>query len=108
MSSARPQANALQIFARQLVACAPRYALIVEREGDVLFRRLEAEQVERLKDEADQSIAVVSGLTLAQIADQLVVEVVRPLIVVVQDAQDVEQRGLARAGRAHDRHQLAR
>src|SRR6185369_440081 len=95
VTGACSQPHSLEVLAGELVSSATRHALVVERQGYVFFRRLEAEQIERLKDEADQAVAIVRGLGLAQISDQLVVEVVSAAIVVIQNAQDVEQRGLA-------------
>src|SRR5438552_13328466 len=104
MLGASPETNAFQIFARQLVSHTARHPLVVERQRDVFFSRLEAQQIERLKNETDQTVSVVSGFALAEVSDQLVVEVIGALIVVVQNAENVQQRGLARPRRAHDRN----
>src|SRR5690606_28165486 len=66
------------------------------------------QQVEALEHEAELPVADVGELVLAQPVDALAVQHVgaggRP----VQAADDVHHRGLAGAGRAHDRDHLAR
>ena len=99
--------DALEVLHRLLVAPAPRDALVVERQRDVLHRGLERQQVERLEHEAEEAVAIVRRLALAEILDQRVAEPVLAGVVVVEDAEDVEQRRLAGARRAHDRDHLA-
>ncbi|HZJ63115.1 MAG TPA: ATP-binding cassette domain-containing protein [Kofleriaceae bacterium] len=72
-----------------------------------LERGLERQQVERLEHEADEPVAVVRGAPLGQVADQRVAEPVVARVVIVEDAQDVEQGRLARPRRTHDRDELA-
>src|SRR5690606_17945461 len=73
----------------------------------VLERGLEREQVERLEDEADEAVSVASRLALAEPFHELTIQEVLAAVVAIQDAEDVEQRRLARARGAHDRHELA-
>src|SRR5690606_8625101 len=68
---------------------------------------LEPEQIERLEHEADKTIAVASGLALGQAPDEPAIEGVLAAVVVIQDAEDVEQRGLSRTGRPHDGDELS-
>ncbi len=100
------EAEALEVIHRQLVALGTGHALIEERQLDVLDRGLEADEVEGLENEADHPVAVVGGLALGQVLDQAAVDVVFARVVVVQNAQDIEQRGLAGAGGSHDRDEF--
>src|SRR5690606_2973437 len=75
---------------------------------DVLQRTGARQQVEALEDEAELPVADVGELVLAQSVDPLAVQDVRPRGRPVQAADDVHHRGLAGAGRAHDRDHLAR
>ena len=61
-----------------------------------------AQQVERLKDEADFAIADVGELVVVELAHQPPREPVVALARRVQAADQVHQRGFSRAGRAHD------
>ena len=61
----------------------------------------------RPSHETDHPVAVVRRRLLGEVLDEFAVQPVFSRIVIVQDAQDVEQRGLAGAGRAHDGHELA-
>ena len=63
--------------------------------------------VERLEHETDQFVAVLGGLLLAEVPYQLSVDAVLTGIVVVEDSENVEEGGLAGAGRAHDGDELA-
>ena len=65
------------------------------------------EQVERLKDEAEQAPAQRRELVLVALGDVLAVEQVAPGGRPVQAADDVQQRRLARARRADDRDRVA-
>ena len=82
-------------------------AAVDQRELDVLDRVEAGEQVERLEHEADVLVADRRELIVAQLADDLARERVYPRIRCVEAAEHVHQRRLARAGRAHDRHELA-
>ncbi len=75
----------------------------VHREGDVLERRQGGQQVERLEDEADVIAAQLGQLLVPQ-PDQLGVADHRGAGGDgVQTGHAVHQRGLAGAGRTHDR-----
>ena len=88
------------------MALPAAHALIEQRQLHVLHGGLEADEVEGLEDEADHAVAVVRGLALGEVLDQAAVDVVFTRIIVVQDAQDIEQRGLAGAGGSHDRDEF--
>ena len=96
----------LQVFHRHLVPLLPRDALVVEGELHVLHGRLEVDEVEALEHEADHPVAVVRRLLFGQVLDELAVQPVFAGVVIVQDAQDIEEGGLAGAGGAHDGHEL--
>ena len=81
-------------------------AVIDQRQLDVVQRGGARQQVEGLEDEADLLVADARQLVVVQLADQLAVEPVAALGGRVQAADQVHQRGLAGAGRAHDGHVL--
>src|SRR5690349_25100567 len=60
-----------------------------------------------LKDESNEPISVMRCISLRQIADDPLIKMVGAAVVSVQNAEDVEQRALPRAGRAHDADELA-
>ncbi len=97
----------LEVLPRPAVALAPRHALVVERQGDVLDRGLEGDQVEGLEDEAEELAPEHRGARLGEVLHQLAVERVLALVVVVEEPEHVEEGRLAGARGAHDRHQLA-
>jgi hypothetical protein len=66
-----------------------------QREADVLFDGQLADQVERLKDEADLFVADPGALVAAEGADVLTVEDVLPSGGRVEQAEDRQQGGLA-------------
>jgi hypothetical protein len=81
-------------------------ALVEERERDVLRRGLEREEVEALEDEADLAVAHLGGASLREIFHERVAEGVGARVVVVEDAEDVQERRLATAGGPRDRDEL--
>jgi len=89
--------DTLEILHRHLIASTTIDALVVERQRDVLHRGFERQQVERLEHEAQESVAIVCGLGLREVPDQRVAEPVLAGVVVVEDAEDVEQRRFAGA-----------
>ena len=102
------QAEPFQIFQSELMALAATDTLIEEGQLDVLHSRLEADEVEALEDEAYHAVAIVGSTALAQVLDEHASQLVGALVIVVEDAQDVEQRGLARARCSHDADELTR
>ena len=85
------QTEAVEIFHRHLVALASAHALIEEWQFDILHGSLERDEVERLEDEAYHLVAVFCGTGLAEVAYQYVVEQIFARIIVVEDAEDIEQ-----------------
>ena len=101
--------DALEILGGERVALPARHALVVERQRDVLDRGLEGDQVEGLEDEADEPAAQDRRpWSRRGRCTQLPVEAVLALVVVVEEAEDVEQRRLAGARGAHDRRPARR
>ena len=78
-----------------------------QRQRDVVERAWSRDQVEALEDEADLAVADHGQLVFVQLPDVDAVEQVATRGRVVEAADDVHQRRLARAGRAHDRHVVA-
>jgi hypothetical protein len=78
-----------------------------ERQRHVLGRGLVAEQVEALEHEPDHPVAEQGGARGVEVLHEHVVEVVGALVVAVEDAEDVEERGLPAAGGPGDRDELA-
>jgi hypothetical protein len=77
-------------------------AVVQQRQQHVFGRGQPGQQVVRLEDEADLAVPHAGQLVLAQPADVLPIQHVRAAGRAVQAAQDVHQRGLARAGGSHD------
>ena len=100
------EAEAVQIFHSELMALVAAHSLVEERELDVLDGRLETDEIEGLEDKAYHPVAVVGGLALAQVLDELAVQPIFTGIIVVQDTEDIEQGGLAGAGSAHNGNEL--
>jgi hypothetical protein len=63
-------------------------------------------QVEALEDEADALVADARAVVVVQVAHVLPIQGVAPAVEGLQQARDVEEGRLARAGGAHDRHEL--
>ena len=79
-----------------------------QRQGDVLLRGERRDQVVGLEDEADRGAAQLGELLVVELGEVDVADVHRPAGEVVEPGEAVHQRALARAGRAHDRGELAR
>ena len=73
------------------------------RQRDVLERRQRRDQVVGLEHEADAVAANLRELLLGERADLQVAQEHLPARQAVEAGDAVQQRGLARAGRAHDR-----
>src|SRR5262249_9905093 len=84
-----------------------RHARVDERELDVVQGSGARQQVEGLEDEADLLVANPRELVVVHRRDLLVVQEVAPLGRRIETADEVHQRGLARARRAHDRDVFA-
>ena len=85
----------------------PRHAAVVEREPDVLDDGLEGDEVERLEDETQCAIADAGGPRLAEPRHRRAVKQILAGVEVVEDADDVQEGRLPRAGGAHDGDELA-
>ena len=79
-----------------------------QRQLDVLERRGAGEQVEGLEHEADLPVADLGALVAVEPRDVDAVEEVAARRRPVEAADDVHERALAGARRAHDRDELAR
>ena len=91
-----------------LLALAPRHALEQELQLHVLPGGDLRQQVEALEDETDPPVADLREAVPAEALDLLAEQPVAPRGRRVETADQVEQRRLARTGRADDRHELAR
>ena len=78
-----------------------------ERQADVLDDVEQRDQVERLEDEPGALAAEARRLVVGEAADVLALEEHLAGRGPVQAAQELEQGALARAGRAHQGHELA-
>src|SRR5690554_2740185 len=100
------QSYTLEVIHRDTIALFSRNILIIQRKCHVVHSVFKGHQVERLKHKTEQLTAQTSGAGFAEVFDQLPVEQVFTLIVIVEHAEDVEQRTLSRTGRSHNGHQL--
>ena len=78
-----------------------------ERQRDVLGDVEQRDQVERLEDEAGPVAAQAGRLVVGQLADDLALEDDLAGRRLVEPAEQLEERGLARARRAHQGDELA-
>src|SRR3954454_6375890 len=78
-----------------------------QRQHDVLARVEDRQEVERLEDEADALAAQLGEPAVVERGDLDAVQDDRPGGRAVEAGEDVHQRRLARAGRAHDRREAA-
>src|SRR5262245_13029872 len=104
---ARLEAHRLQDRGGAFAPRARRGARQHERQLDVLERRQARNQMEELEDEADVPLPVCGELVVVEIRDVLALQSVGARRRAVEQAEHVQQRGLSRARRAHDRDVLA-
>ena len=78
-----------------------------ERQRDVLLRRQRRQQVERLEHEPDVLAAQARERAVGHRGDLLAADPDRPGRRPVEPGEQVHERGLAGAGRAHDGRELA-
>src|SRR4030095_1870273 len=102
-----PETDPGQRLACPLVALGAGHALVEQGQLHVLGEREAGQQVEGLEDEADGAAAQPRQLLLAERVEGAALEAVAPGARAREAAQDLEQRGLARARGAHHRHELA-
>ena len=99
--------HALHHLLHLLLALALRHAEIGKRQLDVLLYVELVDEVEALEDEAYLSLADGRALVLMQSGHLFVTEPILAGGGVVEESEDVEQRGLATAGGTHDGDELA-
>src|SRR5262249_60088535 len=75
-------------------------------EGHVLLGGELRQQMVKLEDEPDPRVAEPSALFRRQARELLAEDLDAPLVRRVDPAEQVEQRGLAHAGRSHDGREL--
>ena len=80
---------------------------VAQRQLDVLIDVQLVDEVEALEHEADVALAELGALPLLQLSDLLPQQLVAARGGVVQEAEDVEQRGFAAARRPHHGDELA-
>src|SRR5439155_14447021 len=107
MVGARAHAEPLQHRPRSPQALARRHARERERKRDVLDDPETRKQVERLEDHADPPAAMAGQRFLVELRKVLAVDTDRPRGWPLQTRDDVQERGLPRAGRPHYGHELA-
>ena len=101
------EAHLLEVSHRRFVAAMTAYPLVEQRKFHILDGRLEADEIERLEHEPDHLVAIGRAFALAQVLDELAGQVILPFVIIVEDAQDVEQGRLSRSGSTHDRHEFS-
>ena len=92
MVGAVAEPHPFELFHCHDVAPASRHSLIVERQCNVFNGIFVIDQVERLEYEANHAVAQFGGAVFAEILDQRTVEDVFSGVVVVEDADNVQQR----------------
>ena len=103
------EADDLEAVERPLAHLARRVALLAVHHGQfrVFQRGGTGEQVEALEYEADLLVADVGELVAVELGDVDPVEQVATARRTVEAAEQVHERGLAGAARAHERHEFA-
>ncbi len=96
------QLDAIEYGTRPLMAFIPWNALIEEWHFDVLEYCQFRDEIERLKDESDSAAANGTELKVIECRDVLAFEPVGPARWLIEAAQDVHERTLARATLPHD------
>jgi hypothetical protein len=100
-------AHALQRLLHALPPLRRRHAAVGQGELDVLEDGEVADEVEALEDETDVAVADARALAEVEVLHGLAGDGVGAAGGRVEQAQDREQRGLAAAGGAGDRHVFA-
>ena len=90
-----------------LPAFLRRHLVIEQRQLDVLGHAELVDEIEALEDETDVLLAYDAALRLGVLRDILVKEEVVAVARIIEQADDIEQRGFATARRAHHRHKVA-
>src|ERR1051325_11235077 len=107
MMEARRKADHLDGVFDPMLALGRVEAAISKRDVDVVEDVEVGDEVERLEDEADRSIADLRHLAVAQARDVLAVEPAWPAGEDARKAAELKEGGLPRAERPHPRDELA-
>lgn len=107
MGHAVAQSDLLEDLGRDLTALVSGDSGIDERQLHVVKRGAARQKIKSLKNEADFLIADIGQLIVIHIADRFAVEDEYPGSGRIQAAQDIHERGFARAAGAHDGHVFA-
>ena len=86
------QTQAFQVLHCHLMTFLAPYTLVEERQFHILHGRFETNQIETLEDKTDHPVAVFCGTRLTQIFDERTRQPVFAFVVVVQNAQNIQQR----------------
>ena len=97
----------LQDGSYHLLALGGLHTEVGEREFDILEDVQLIYQVEALEDEADIALANLRALLFFEVANFFVAQVIVALGGVVEQAQDIQERGFAATRGAHDGDELA-
>ncbi len=92
---------------RSRVSLGQAAALVEQRDLDVFDDRVLRQQVVGLEDEADVAAADLGELVVVHVGDVFVAEEIMAAGAAVEAAEQVQQRGFARAGRAHQGDEVA-
>jgi hypothetical protein len=101
------QSHAAQQFARATLGLGDIEPCDAGGEGDIFQRVKFREEVVGLKDVADVREAELREFTIGQRGKALAAELDFAVVGAIQSAEQVQQRALARAGRAAQRDELA-
>ena len=89
------QPQRFEVVERYGIPFFTRHPLVIERQRDVFHCIFVIDQVEGLEDESDHPVPVFGRFRFARIFDQRAVQVVTARVVIVEDAQNVQQGRLA-------------
>ena len=107
MPRAMPHAHPLQRRLDAGPAFAAGEAAVEERDLDILGHGQVVDQIEALEDEADVFTPKPGQLSLRASADLFAEELERAAARAIEEAEDIEQGGLAAPRRSHDGDKLA-
>ena len=100
------QTHSLKFLHSPAVTFLAPYPFVVQGQSDIIQRGLVVEQIERLKNEADEFVTKLGCLGFRLRLDKPTGKIVLALIIVVEYAQDIEQSTLAATGSTHDTYEL--
>ena len=99
--------HALENLGHALLALRCADAQVAKRQLHVFVDIELVDQVEALEYEADVALAELGAVLLLEPADLLAEQLVASARGVIEQSEDVQERGLAAAGRAHDGDEFA-